>query len=70
MILDKLVTYLLIGAIFTFLVDSATRTKIFKVTNKTSKYFSNTERIICILIWPITLSVFLYAFIKTYFSKE
>ena len=68
MILDKLVTYLLIGAILTFLVDSFTRTKIFKVTNKTNKHFSNAERIICILIWPIALSVFLYAFIKTYFK--
>ena len=69
MILDKLVTYLLIGAILTFLVDSFTRTKIFKATNKTNKYFSNAERIICILIWPITLGVFLYAFAKTYFNK-
>ena len=69
MILDKLVTYMLIGAIFTFFVDSATRTKMFKITNKTNKYFNNTERIICILIWPITLSIFLYAFAKTYFDK-
>ena len=70
MILDKLVTYLLIGAILTFLVDSFTRTKIFKATNKTNKShdFGNAERIICILIWPIALSVFLYAFIKTYFK--
>ena len=70
MILDKIVTYLLIGAAFTFLVDSATRTKMFKITNKTSKYFNNTERIVCILIWPVTLSVFLYAFIKTYFNNN
>ena len=69
MILDKLMTYLLIGAIFTFFVDSVMQTKMFKITNKTNKHFNNTERIICILIWPITLSVFLYAFAKTYFDK-
>ena len=68
MILDKLVTYLLIGAIFTFFIDSATRTKIFKVTNKTNKYFSNTERIICILIWPVIILVFLYNFFKEFFK--
>ena len=52
------VTYLLIGAIFTLIMDW--------LSNQwdTENKFNNFERIVGILIWPISLFIFLREFIK------
>lgn len=51
-------TYLLVGAIFAFIMDWLTDH--WETENK----FTNLERIVVILIWPISLLVFLREFIK------
>ena len=52
------VTYLLIGAIFTLIMDWLSNH--WDTENK----FTNLERIVVILIWPISLLIFLREFIR------
>ena len=68
--------YLLIGFIFTFLVDVIMGSKgiqnppSVKKAMKKGAMWGNRERIFCILIWPITISIFLWSFFKEYFKKH
>tara|TARA_R110002012_G_scaffold253703_1_gene432762 strand:+ start:384 stop:581 length:198 start_codon:yes stop_codon:yes gene_type:complete len=63
-----ILNYLIIGFGFAFLLDTM------HYMFKNHKAFENvppwdwTQRILFILIWPLGLSVFLYAFIKQYFE--
>lgn len=50
--------YLLIGTLFTLMVDLAADYL------KTDKRFNNIERVVVILIWPISLFVFVREFWK------
>jgi len=52
------VTYLLIGAIFTLIMDWLSNHW------NTEDKFNNFERIIVILIWPVSLFIFLREFIR------
>ena len=60
--------YLLIGFIFTFIVD------VICTTYKNHKSFRDIpewgwkERIICIILWPIAAFIFLKAYFKTLFK--
>ena len=52
--------YLIIGTIFTLIVD------ILCYYLDSKKYFNNIERVVIILLWPISLIVFLrYFFFKS-----
>ena len=57
------VTYLLIGAIFTLIMDWLSNH--WDTENK----FNNFERIIVILIWPVSLFIFLKEFFRN-INKE
>jgi len=64
-------TYLLIGVVFTALVDISTeyaRRKGIKIPNKSE--WNNEIRLLAILIWPIGLLYFINGFIKTYFDNN
>ena len=50
--------YFLIGAIFTLFLDL-----VIDLTNHPTK-FNWLERIMCIIVWPITIVTFIYAYIK------
>jgi hypothetical protein len=62
-----MIMYLFIGTVFTFCIDLLTNylTKI----GMPQRSLTNQERLMCILIWPIGLIVFLVSFIKTKFEK-
>ena len=62
--------YFVIGLIYTFLIDVLYSSK--KIKNHPSLNNSSwgyVERIICVVIWPLALIVFVNAFIKAYFKK-
>jgi hypothetical protein len=50
--------YLLIGAIFTLFLD------LISDYLQTEAKFSNLERIVVILLWPISMVIFFYEFFK------
>ena len=63
-----IISYLLIGVIFTFLLDFISdRLKNNPHMIETPEWGWKT-RIISIIFWPIMLGVFTYNFIKTYFK--
>lgn len=55
-----IIKYILIGGIFTFLQD-------FAIKKLGTDEFTNLERIVLILIWPIGLTLSIYYFIRTFF---
>jgi len=50
--------YLLIGALFTLFMD------LISDYLQTETRFSNLERIVVILLWPISMAIFFYEFFK------
>ena len=58
-----IVGYLMIGTIFTFLIDISSNLV-------GSNTFNTLERMICIIIWPITMPLFIIAIIKEFFKKN
>jgi predicted PurR-regulated permease PerM len=64
-----MIEYLLIGILFAFFVEW-----IVDYLQKTGTYYqrhlTNLERILCVLIWPIGLIVFLRGFIVTIFKNN
>mgnify|MGYP003636115158 FL=1 len=64
-----ILNYFFIGAGFTFVVDLLLSTE--QIKNHTTikdKDWGMTQRILCILIWPLSALVFLIAFIKQFFK--
>tara|TARA_R110000796_G_scaffold2240_2_gene8972 strand:- start:3124 stop:3306 length:183 start_codon:yes stop_codon:yes gene_type:complete len=59
----SIITYLIIGTAFAFLVDMASNLV-------GERVFNTLERIIAIISWPLTLPIFIIAFIKELFKKE
>ena len=55
-------TYLLIGTTFTFIQDTL-------IKKLGTEEFTNVERVVLILIWPIGLLLSVYYFIKTFFGR-
>ena len=64
----SILNYFFIGFIFTLLIEYLFNHFISHPLLKGTKW-DWSERIICILIWPLGLLVFLTAFIKTKFKK-
>ena len=65
-----ILNYFFIGTGFTFLIDLLLSLKSFKNhPSMKDKIWGMKERILCIIIWPISSLTFLIAFIKTYFKK-
>ena len=67
-----MITYILIGIAFMFLLEYFTNLNRFKKYSKThSEYFKKFgfwERFMGITCWPIFLGVFLYGFLIEYFK--
>ena len=63
-----MMTYLLIGIFFAFLVDLLI--DYLKRIGVQQRRWSNIERFFCVLIWPFGLIVFLISFIKTIFKTK
>jgi hypothetical protein len=59
-----MIIYLLIGLIFQWLMHYGT----IKISPEYS--FTHWERVLLIVIWPITLIFFIYSFIKTFFFDK
>ena len=64
--------YLFIGVVFTFIIELLINNRSIQNHPKVKKAFKNTnfgmqERVLNILIWPITLFIFLFAFLKEFF---
>ena len=65
-----MITYILIGIIFMFLIEHVTRLIEKKHKKKYPKAFIEFgfwERLVGILCWPVLLVVFIYNFFKQYF---
>ena len=60
-----MITYILIGIIFMFLVEYSTQNKTIKKHLPKPLTFGFWERTIGILFWPVCLGIFLYNFFKT-----
>lgn len=48
-----MILYLLLGTLFIFIID------VLAAHFETEQRFTNLERVICILLWPISLFIFL-----------
>tara|TARA_Y100001963_G_scaffold27526_1_gene37509 strand:- start:45 stop:248 length:204 start_codon:yes stop_codon:yes gene_type:complete len=66
-----MITYILIGIIFMFLLEYVTSTNIFKkyknISPKAFEAFGFWERFMGVLLWPILLIIFLYSFLIEFF---
>ena len=58
-----IITYIIIGTLFTFIVDVSS-------SWVNTKPFNTLERLVCIAIWPITTFVFIAAVLKTFFKDN
>ena len=66
----SILNYFFIGFVFTFLVDILMgSSKIKNHPKMKDKTWGMNERIICTLIWPISVLLFTITFIKSYFKK-
>ena len=68
-----ILNYFFIGAIFTFFIDLILGMKIMKKHPKVQKSLQHgdwniSSRIICVVIWPIALLVFIISFIRERFG--
>jgi len=68
-----ILTYLFIGVVFTFLVDllivHLTKTNHLVITNNSLDLsWDNSQRVLCVILWPFAMVVFLIAFIRTWFN--
>ena len=59
----SIINYLIIGTLFTLGVDIVSGLV-------DGDRFSTLERIVCIIIWPITMVVFTYSFLKEFTKKK
>ena len=65
-----ILNYFFVGVVFTFMVDLLLNIDKIKTHPKMkSKIWGGKERILCILIWPLSILTFLIAFIKQLFKK-
>lgn len=58
------VYYLVIGAIFTFIID------VISVLYETRDNLNNVERVWVILFWPLSLILFIYSIIISFKNKN
>ena len=64
----SLLNYFFIGAGFTFVVDLLLNTKSIKSHPAVkNQEWGMLQRMLCIIIWPLSILVFLIAFIKQFF---
>ena len=59
--MNYILIYIVIGSVLTSLWDWL----LFGTKNQ----FNNIERMVCILVWPASLGLYLYNFIKTFKKK-
>ncbi len=59
----SIISYLLIGCVFTMLVDASI--DYLKVGR-----MNNYERFVCVMLWPFAMLNFVYGFLKEYFRKR
>lgn len=59
-----IVYYLVIGAIFTFIID------VISVLYETRDNLNNIERVWVILFWPLSLTLFIYSIITSFKNKN
>ena len=57
-----MITYLLIGVIFTFIFDM--------ILKGTDNEFVNWERIVMLLLWPLTMAWFVWFMIRNFRGRE
>ena len=65
-----ILTYLLIGIIFTFLVDLLIN-YLYYLDDPLIEdmQWNNLQRVLCILLWPFALAVFIITFLQKYFGE-
>ena len=65
----SILNYFFIGAGFTFIVDLLLSIERIKThTAMKGQDWGMTQRILCMVIWPLSVLVFLIAFIKQFFK--
>ena len=69
MFFDYLTYYLLIGVSQLMIMDFTT-SRLAKLSGDASRGFSNTERVVVLILWPIYTWVFWFNFIRAFFYKE
>ena len=66
----SILNYFFIGFAFTFFIDLLFSLDLIKNHPKMKdKVWGMKERILCIIIWPVSSITFIIAFIKTYFKR-
>ena len=66
----SILNYLFIGTAFTFVMDLLLGMEGIKNHPKMKdKNWGMRERIICIIVWPLSVLIFTLAFIKSFFIK-
>ena len=62
--MNTILTYILLGLLFTFIVEGFSHSNLIKPKLKKQLQLGSMERIISILVWPLILITFLYHFFK------
>jgi hypothetical protein len=64
-----ILTYLLFGVIFTFLIDMLINYLYYlNVSLIDDMEWDNLQRFFCVLLWPFALVIFVIAFLRKYFE--
>ena len=62
--MNSIITYLFFGIVWDVILSF-----ISTITDGDNK-LNNYERVISLVIWPVSLCIFIYHFVKTYFSNQ
>jgi len=68
-ILEWITFYLVVGGLQLLVMDYAT-SKVADMIEDPERKFTNMERIIILLLWPIYSWVFWFEFIRTFFGRD
>ena len=66
--MNNIMTYLLMGTAFMFVVELVANTKTYKKMHKSKPPLGYKERIVGILAWPACVAIFIFSFFKQYFK--
>jgi len=62
--INQITYYLVIGSLVSYLLD-----KLSKISNNEELEFTNWERFLLILFWPVAVLMFIFSFIRGFLGK-
>jgi len=66
--MDIILNYIFIGFVFIFILDCVSSMYRYHEAFKNIPELRWQERVVCVIIWPLTLIVFIYSYLKSFFK--